>query len=91
MGRLKDLKGYLDGRRRLVADVESRLCALQSKYESFFAEVARAREVELEQLIGHATGDQALLPEWLTAELLAEQAAAQGELRRVPRTHFHTC
>jgi len=80
VGRLKDLERYLDERRLMVTDVESRLCALQSKYESFFAEVARARETELEQLIGHATGDQAALPEWFTAELLAEQAAAETEL-----------
>lgn len=80
MGRLKDLEAYLHDRRRLVEDLESRLCALQGKYESFFAEVARARNSELEQLIGHATGEQAVLPEWFTTELLAEQEQVEAEL-----------
>jgi len=80
MGRLKDVRAYLDDRRRVVAEVEARLCALQAKYESFFAEVCQAREAELVQLIGHATGAAAALPEWFVAELEAERRAVEADL-----------
>jgi hypothetical protein len=80
VARLKDLRAYLDDRRRLVNDIEARLCALQAKYESFFAEVATAHDSELEQLIGHATGERSALPEWFTTELEAERVAVEREL-----------
>lgn len=80
MGRLKDVQDYLEGRARVVEEIEARLCDVQSKYEAFFAEVARAREAEIEQLSAFATGPRAGLPESLAAELDAARAAVEREL-----------
>jgi hypothetical protein len=50
MGTLRDFRDYLDDRAKILERVEARLAALQEKYETFFAEVARVRESELAQL-----------------------------------------
>jgi MoaA/NifB/PqqE/SkfB family radical SAM enzyme len=80
MGRLKDFTGYLEERKRLLQKAEERLCALQSKYESFFGEVSKVREAEIEQLIAHSLRDRSALPDWFNQALDHAQAEVEQEL-----------
>lgn len=82
MGRLKDFLKYLDDRRATIAEVEQRLCRLQEKFETFFQEVARVREAELEQLTGHTLADRSILPDWFNQELDRVQAEVEAELEQ---------
>jgi len=67
MGRLSDFLDYLQGRRAMLGTLEKRLCLIQEKYETFFQEVERVREVELSQLTAHIlaarSGEGPPLPE----------------------------
>ncbi len=80
MGRLKDFTGYLEERMRLLQKAEERLCALQAKYESFFGEVSKVREAEIEQLIAHSLRDRKALPDWFNQALDRAQAEVEQEL-----------
>jgi hypothetical protein len=77
MGNLKGFIKYLDDRIDTIAGVEQRLCALQEKYESFYSEVARVRESELEQLTAHIVADRRALPDWFNQALDAAEAEVE--------------
>jgi hypothetical protein len=62
MGTLKDFDSYLKERITTVKKIEGRLCKLQEKYETFFAEVSGVRESELQQLTEHILTDRGKLP-----------------------------
>lgn len=74
MARLKEFRRYLKGRQSVLEHAEEALCSLQTKYESFFAEVSKAREAELEQVIEHTLRDRSSLPEWFNDEVDATEA-----------------
>ncbi len=87
MGRLEDVREYLAGRLDVVREAETRLGALLAKYETFFQEVSRAREHELDQLVEATLADPASLPGWyreavdrVRPEVEAELAARRREL-----------
>ncbi len=80
MGNLKELRGYLRGRREVVGALEGDLCALQEKYEQFFQEVSQVREQELQQLTGHILADRAALPEGFRVALDKAEVAVAREL-----------
>ena len=62
MGRLKDFYGYLEERRKLLAEIEERLCKLQEKYESYFSEISKVRDSEFKQLREIILTDRSKLP-----------------------------
>ena len=62
MGRLRDFHRYLNERREFLVQAEGGLTALQAKFETFFSEVARVRESELQQLIDLTLADRSSLP-----------------------------
>ncbi len=80
MGRLKDFRAYLEGRHAVLSDAEQRLCVLQAKYESYFAEVARVREAELGQLVALTLADRSGLPPWFNQEVDRVRVAVEAEL-----------
>ena len=80
MARLKDFRHYLDDRRAALENTEILLCELQEKFESYFAEVAKARENELAQLIEHTLADRSSLPGWYIRELDSAQRQVEAEL-----------
>lgn len=80
MGRLTDFIEYLDGRRKVVKEVETQLLALQEKYETFFAEVSRIREQEYAQLEAHLLADRGRLPAELNAALDEALVEAKREM-----------
>lgn len=80
MGRLRDLRRYLDGRKETLRRAEAGLLALQEKYETFFAEVTRSRESELAQLIELTRADRSVLPPWYNAEIDEASAALDRAL-----------
>jgi hypothetical protein len=80
MGRLRDFLVYLDDRIRAAQAIEERLCALQQKYERYYAEVSRVRAQELAQLAVLVTGERAELPGWLSDSLARAYAKATREL-----------
>lgn len=80
MGRLKDFLSHLDLRLNTVTKIEERLCALQAKYESYFAEIDRVREGELAQLQAAITASGRELPAWLGDALAAARAKVEREL-----------
>ncbi|MFH1810028.1 MAG: hypothetical protein ABIJ09_14880 [Pseudomonadota bacterium] len=82
MGTLKAFRDYLDQRAKALRDGEKKLCALQEKYETFFAEVSRAREHELEQLRAHIVADRATLPAAFNTALDAAWHEVEAELDR---------
>jgi predicted nucleic acid-binding Zn-ribbon protein len=63
MGRLKDFYGYLEERRKLLAEVEGHLCKLQEKYESYFSEISKVRDSEFKQLRDIILTDRSKLPD----------------------------
>lgn len=79
MGGLTQFKQYLDERYTILNDLENRLCKLQSKYEDYFAEIAKVRESELQQLTEHILADRSRLPEWFNQKLDAAQADLEQE------------
>jgi hypothetical protein len=80
MGTLKTFIEYLDERIATMSTIEQRLCKLQEKYETFFAEVARVRESELGQLTEHVLADRAKLPAWFNEKLDQAEAEVRKEL-----------
>lgn len=80
MGRLKDFIAHLDGQIETVAKIERRLCDLQSRYESYFAELDRVRESELAQLQAAITAPGRELPAWLKDALAVARAKVEREL-----------
>ncbi len=80
MGRLCDLRAYLDGRKGALERAEAGLSALQEKYETFFAEITRVREAELVQLIELTRADRSGLPSWYNAEVDEAAVGVKREL-----------
>jgi len=64
MGRLEDVYEFLDTRLGVIISCEDQLKSLQEKFESFFAEVSRAREHELDQLVAETLHRREELPQW---------------------------
>ena len=62
MGTLSAFNEYLSDRYRALEAAEQALCQRQSKYESFYGEVCRVREVELGQLTDHILADRKAIP-----------------------------
>ncbi len=82
MARLRDFRRYLDDRKAVLQNTEDHLCQLQSKYESFFAEVAKAREDELVQLIDHTVKDRNRLPDRYLAEIDSVRVEVEKDLEQ---------
>src|SRR5512143_1576993 len=80
MGRLSDFLDYLAGRATVMSECEKQLAALQRKYETFFSEVTRVRESELEQLTAHILADRKKLPPSLDEALTRAEAEVTREL-----------
>ncbi len=78
MGSLNGFLDYLLDRQKVLKATEARLCALASKYETFFAEVARVREAELIQLRDALRTGEGVPPELL--EGLEKARAEQARL-----------
>jgi len=81
MGRLEDVREYLSGRRDVVRDAETRLGALLAKYETFFQEVSRAREHELDQLVAVTLSDLSSLPGWYREAVERIRPEVEAELK----------
>ncbi len=87
MGRLRDLRLYLNGRKESLERAEAGLTALQEKYETFFGEITRVRESELLQLIELTRVDRSGLPSWYNTDI--DEAAVgvkrefDGQLKRL--------
>ncbi len=79
MGRLIDFKEYLVDRINAVGEVEKALCALQSKYESYYGEISQVREGELQQLMDHTVQDRDELPQWFTERLNGAQVQVDNK------------
>jgi len=79
MGTLKDFDNYLKGRVATVKKVEGRLCKLQEKYETFFSEVSKVREGELQQLTEHILEDRGKLPDAFNTALDRAQMEVERE------------
>jgi len=77
MGRLSNFKAYLEERRVVLARVEKSLCQLQEKYETFFQEISKVREHELEQLREHILKNRQGLPSDFVSDL--DKARAEAE------------
>ena len=73
---------YLGERKAVVVDVEKQLCALQEKYETFFSEIERTRESELQQLRAHLADPATTVPGDLAEELAVARQAAAEDLDR---------
>ena len=80
MAQLRDFRDYLEHRIATLAEVERGLTALAEKYETFFAEVTRVRESELQQLTAHTLADRGALPGWFNERLDRAEAAVRAEL-----------
>jgi len=85
MGRLKDFIAHLDAKIEAAAAIEKRLCALQEKYETYFAEIERVRESELEQLRLAITTPGRELPAWLRDALEEARTKVARELEEKVR------
>ncbi|MDF1562927.1 MAG: hypothetical protein P1V51_07775 [Deltaproteobacteria bacterium] len=82
MGDLQGFGSQLEGWKRVLARTEKRLCEVQEKYESFFAEIEKAREGELAQLGAHLLEKRGSLPEGLDAKLDAAWKEAEAALEK---------
>lgn len=80
MGNLADFDAFLADRRKVASDAETRLAAVLAKFESFFAEVAKVRESELEQLGAHIAKGADQLPSWLAQAIEAARAQVVKDL-----------
>jgi DNA repair exonuclease SbcCD ATPase subunit len=78
MGTLKGFLDYLLDRQKVLKKTEDHLCALASKYESFFAEIARVREAELIQLRDALRTGQGVPPELREALQKATAEESRG-------------
>lgn len=79
MGRLRDFSHYLDDRRQVLDRAEGGLVALQEKYETFFSEVMRVYQSELQQLIDLTLADRSALPDDYNADLDQAEKLVGGE------------
>lgn len=75
MGNLISFKKYLSDRWNLLDNIESRLLTVQENYESHLAEVRRAREAEMDELLEIVLRDRSLLPEEFNRSL--DEAAVE--------------
>ena len=82
MGGLVDFEGFVISRRRVLQQVEERLCAIQEHYETFYAEVSRVKEAELDQLEDLVQQRRADLPAWLSTALDEAKPAVQEDFQR---------
>lgn len=80
MGRLSDYDAWLASRLAAVNEADRRLSALQAKFETFFAEMSKVRESELQQLGALVSAGRDRLPAWLAAALDAAQRAVEKDL-----------
>jgi DNA repair exonuclease SbcCD ATPase subunit len=80
MGNLSEFASQLMTWRAGLWRTEARLCQVQEKFETFFAEIERAREGELGQLREHLLAQRGGLPGDLDAELDAAWEDAEAEL-----------
>lgn len=69
MGRLTDFQDFIDGRAEVLGRVDERLCKVQEHYETFFGELARVKEQELDQLEVLVNEQRDRLPTWLNEAL----------------------
>ena len=79
MGTLNEFIAYLDDRGAVVHDLEQRLCALQEKYEAYYAELTRVREHELGQLTAEVVARRRELPIDLAALVQQHETAARAQ------------
>ena len=79
---LKEFSEYLDERAGVLNATEAHLCHLQEKYETFFAEISRVRESELEQLREHIVARRGRLPGEPDISTRDGQFARSGERGR---------
>lgn len=63
MGTLNDFRDFLTGCKSVLLRADAALSARQSRYEEFYGEVCRVRELELEQLTAHIVADRSALPD----------------------------
>ncbi len=80
MGRLRDFRTYLEGRKGALERAETGLVSLQEKFETFFSEITRVRESELTQLIELTRTDRSRLPDWYNSEIDEAAAGVKREL-----------
>ncbi len=80
MGRLEDVRSFLEERLRVVQDTERRLDRLLQKYETFFSEVNGAREHELDQLVEATLDRLPRLPGWYREAVEAARPEVEKEL-----------
>jgi len=80
MGTLATFDGFLADRLKVAAEAEKRLAALQSKFETFFAEITAVREAELEQLGRYVAAGPEKLPPELAKAVQAARLEAEREL-----------
>jgi len=64
MGQLEGIRDYLEERSRVIESTEKQLNSLQEKFESFYAQITRAREHELDQLVSQTLENRESLPDW---------------------------
>lgn len=82
MGTLRDVASFLEERRAELAAVEKRLSKLQAVYETFFSEVSRTRETELEQLTALLVKERDSLPDELARTIANQARAVEVELEQ---------
>ncbi len=82
MGRLSNFHEYLEDRLATIRDVEGRLLALQSKYETYYQEVSRVREAELGQLSSYIAAGGTSLPADLASALERARSEVERELEQ---------
>jgi len=80
MARLEDVRDYLENRLGVMTSTEERLDALQQKYETFFAEISRARNHELGQLVEETLSRLDELPQWFREAVEKERKAVEEGL-----------
>ena len=94
MGTLASFLAYLDERRTVITGIEMVLSGLQEKYETYFAEINRVREGELQQLTALIVDDKSDVPAELKEALDQAHASASAtfdeEFERLARSHAET-
>ncbi|HHQ47772.1 MAG TPA: hypothetical protein ENK19_02700 [Acidobacteria bacterium] len=80
MAHLEEIRDYLENRLSVITTTEKKLEALQQKYETFFAEISRARDHELDQLVEETLGRLDELPGWYREAVEKERPSVEKEL-----------
>jgi hypothetical protein len=80
MGSLRDFDTYLAERKDVASAAETRLAAVLAKFETFFAEVTKVREAELEQLGAYVAQGPDKLPAGLAKAVDAARAYVVKDL-----------